>query len=76
MGGSYPHTKSTPEITERHPRTWVTRVIHTRPPPEGWSKAVGELKVDVSTKLYYPMCLQQLEFLESRVIQNENFGRY
>lgn len=32
---SYPHTKSTPEITERHPRTWVTRVIHIRPPPEG-----------------------------------------
>lgn len=56
MGGSYPHTKSTPKITERHPRTWVTRVIHTRPPPEGWSKAVGELRVDVSTKLYYPMC--------------------
>ena len=54
--GSYPHTESTPEITERHPRTWVTRVIHTRSPPEGWSKAVGEeLKVDPGTRLFYFM---------------------
>lgn len=49
-------------------------MIHTLHPPESWSKAVGELKVDVGTKLFYPVCLKQLGFLERRVVQNEDLA--